>query len=78
MEGGDLFEDFFSSESVDVAKGIKIGIELEKKSINFYNEKSEKVSNAAAADLIKFIVNEEVKHLEQLTSLKESLARKYK
>jgi rubrerythrin len=74
--GGSLFEDFFSSESIDVAKGIQIGIWLEKKSINFYNEKSKNMLNSAAANLIKFIASEEVNHLEQLTALKETLAKK--
>lgn len=71
-----MFEEFFSSESINIAKGIEIGIELEKKSINFYNEKSKIMLSAAGATLIKFIASEEVNHLKQLTALKETFAKR--
>ncbi len=71
-----MFDEFFTSGSIDVMKGIEIGIELEKKSIAFYSEKSKKMENKAAADLLKFIETEEVTHLRQLETLKQNLAKK--
>ncbi len=71
-----MFEEFFTSGSIDVMKGVEVGIELEKKSIAFYGEKSAKLENKAAAGLLKFIESEEVNHLKQLEKLKQNLAKK--
>lgn len=71
-----MFEEFFGSESIDVMRGIEIGIELENKSIKFYEEKSKKVLSAAAMNLLKFVVMEEVNHLKMLEMVKESISKK--
>jgi rubrerythrin len=71
-----MFDEFFTSGSIDIMKGIEIGIELEKKSIAFYAEKSAKLENKAAAGLLKFMEGEEVNHLKQLEKLKQSMEKK--
>jgi len=71
-----MFEEFFSSESLDVAKGVEIAMDLEKKSIEFYSEKSKNLESKELAELLKFIMKEEVNHLKQLESLKKSLMKK--
>lgn len=71
-----MFEEFFNSGSIDVLKGVEIGIRLEKKSIEYYNEKSKKMGDKAAAELLKFIEKEEANHLKQLETLKQNFAKK--
>ncbi|MEM3556202.1 MAG: ferritin family protein [Candidatus Micrarchaeia archaeon] len=71
-----MFKEFFGSESVEVVKGVRIAIELEKESIKYYNEKSKKMESKDAAKLLKFIEKEEMNHLKQLELLKESLLKK--
>jgi rubrerythrin len=76
-KGGEkMFDEFFTSGSIDVVKGVEIGIELEKKSIAFYREKSKNLENKAAADLLKFIETEEASHLKHLEMLKQNLIKK--
>ena len=71
-----MFGEFFNSKSIDVARGVEIGIELERNSIRYYNEKSKEMESKAAADLLRFIEREEATHLKQLEELKMRLAKK--
>ncbi|MCX6777033.1 MAG: hypothetical protein NTY73_03640 [Candidatus Micrarchaeota archaeon] len=70
-----MFEEFFGSKSIDVAKGVEIGIELEKKSIEYYSGKSKNIESKELVKLLKFITVEEVNHLKQLEILKQSLMK---
>jgi rubrerythrin len=70
-----LFEEFFNSGSIDVIKGVDIAINLEKESIEYYNEKLDKMESSDAANLLKFIAREEVTHLKELEALRENLTK---
>jgi rubrerythrin len=70
-----MFEDFFTSGSIDVIKGVDIGIKLEKDSIEYYTEKGKKVKSKDAAGLIRFIAKEEATHLAQLEALRNNLTK---
>ncbi|MCX6776319.1 MAG: hypothetical protein NT130_05740 [Candidatus Micrarchaeota archaeon] len=70
-----MFEEFFGSKSIDVVKGVAIGIELEKKSIEYYSGKSKNIESKELVKLLKFITEEEVNHLKQLETLKQSLMK---
>jgi len=71
-----LFEEFFGSGSIDVARGIQIAINLEMESIKYYGEKSEEMESKEAAQLLRFIMKEEENHLKQLELLKERFSKK--
>ena len=70
-----MFEEFFGSKSLDVVKGVEIGMELERKSIEYYSGKARKIENKELAELLRFIAKEESNHLKQLESLRRSLAK---
>jgi len=71
-----MFEEFVGSGSSDVIKGVEIGVDLEKKSVEYYTEKSKKMKSRDVALLLEFIAKEEAGHLKQLEALKHSLAKK--
>jgi rubrerythrin len=76
VEVKDLFEEFFGLGSIDIAEGVEIAIDLEKKSIEYYTDKSKKTKSKDVANLLKFIAKEEATHLKQLETLKQSIAKK--
>ena len=71
-----MFEEFFGLGSIDIAKGVEIAIDLEKKSIDYYTEKSKKMESKDVASLLRFIAKEETTHLKELETLKQNLAKK--
>ena len=61
---------------VNIAKGIELGISVEKAGIKFYTEKQKIIKEKNAIYLFKFLAAEEEYHLKLLNNLKESLKKK--
>ena len=61
---------------VDIAKGIELGIGVEKMGLDFYKKKKQIIKDKHAAYLFDFLAAEEEYHLKLLNELKESLKKK--
>lgn len=69
-----MFEEFSGSGSVDVAKGLEIAAELERKSITYYKTKALGVGLTAGRKLFEFLEGEERKHLKAVNEAASALA----
>ena len=67
---------FLKGNDIDIAKGIELGIDVEKAGIKFYTEKQKIIREKSAIYLFKFLAAEEEYHLKLLSKLKESLKKK--
>jgi rubrerythrin len=65
-----------SSPNPNVIRGIDIGIEIEKRGIQFYSEQAQRIQNTIIKDLFEFLAEQERDHLNTLSGLKNSLIEK--
>jgi rubrerythrin len=62
-----------SSPKLDVIRGIEVGIEIEKRGIEFYSEQAGKPRHAPVRSFFEFMAGQEREHARMLSELKDSL-----
>lgn len=68
-----MFDEYLKSKDLNIVRGLNIAIELEMKSRNYYQAKSDEMKNLNGKMLLKFLANEELSHLKVLEHVKRKL-----
>ena len=68
-----MFDEYLKSKDLNIVRGLNIAIELEIKSRNYYQAKSNEMKNLNGKMLLSFLANEELSHLKVLERVKRKL-----
>ena len=68
-----MFDEYLKSKDLNIVRGLTIAIELEMKSRNYYQTKSNEMKNLNGKMLLGFLANEELSHLKVLERVKRNL-----
>ena len=68
-----MFDEYLKSKDLNIVRGLTIAIELEMKSRNYYQTKSNEMKNLNGKILLSFLANEELSHLKMLERVKRNL-----